>query len=122
MIPRTITHDGKPIQGTGLQRPVILSVPSGKVWRVVNTTVLAEKMPSAPLPEGGEFTVHLMAGNAVAMTFDADGYPVLRKVTTGVPPVADCDTSTEHGRMALDAVAGRLYVCAGSWRSVPLGE
>ena len=34
----------------------------------------------------------------------------------GAPPVADCDSDTERGRISLDTVNYRLYICAGAVR------
>ncbi len=40
----------------------------------------------------------------------------------GAPPSADCDSDTERGRISLDTVNFRLYVCAGAARGWDFAE
>ena len=42
------------------------------------------------------------------------GYLQFDKTTSGMPPLIDCDSDTERGRLAADYTNKRLYVCAGS--------
>ncbi|HLM55878.1 MAG TPA: hypothetical protein VK422_07075, partial [Pyrinomonadaceae bacterium] len=42
-------------------------------------------------------------------------------LTPGAPPAADCDAAAEYGRMKVDAVGVRVYVCtAAGWKSTAL--
>ncbi|MFL6231104.1 MAG: beta strand repeat-containing protein [Pyrinomonadaceae bacterium] len=50
----------------------------------------------------------------------ASGYVQL-PVATGVPPAADCAGAADYGRMKVDAVNARLYVCTSSgWKGAAL--
>ncbi|HEY9285045.1 MAG TPA: S8 family peptidase [Pyrinomonadaceae bacterium] len=49
-----------------------------------------------------------------------NGYLQLALVS-GLPPAADCDQAAEYGRMKVDAVSVKLYVCtAAGWKSSAL--
>ncbi|HEV2863613.1 MAG TPA: S8 family peptidase [Pyrinomonadaceae bacterium] len=42
-------------------------------------------------------------------------------LTSGAPPAADCDAAAEYGRMKVDAVGVRVYVCTSAgWKSTAL--
>ena len=50
----------------------------------------------------------------------ANGYIQLG-LTGGVPPTADCDDAAEYGRMKVDAIGVRIYVCTSAgWKSTAL--
>lgn len=53
-------------------------------------------------------------------TLQVNGYVQLA-LTSGAPPAADCDNSSEYGRMKVDATNSKLYVCtATGWKSTAL--
>ena len=53
-------------------------------------------------------------------TLQVNGYVQLA-LTSGAPPATDCDNAAEHGRMKVDAVGVRIYVCTASgWKSTAL--
>ena len=51
------------------------------------------------------------------------GYFQITKVTAGVPPLDDCKSDDQRGRMTIDTQRNRLYVCNGKsrgWDSMQL--
>ena len=47
---------------------------------------------------------------------DDSGYLQFDKASNGTPTAADCDSSDERGRLAVDTTGNRLYVCNGATR------
>ncbi len=53
-------------------------------------------------------------------TLQVNGYVQLA-LTSGAPPAADCDNAAEYGRMKVDAVGVKIYVCTSAgWKSTAL--
>jgi hypothetical protein len=53
-------------------------------------------------------------------TLQVNGYIQLA-LTSGAPPAVDCDNAAEYGRMKVDAIGGKLYVCISTgWKSTTL--
>lgn len=46
-----------------------------------------------------------------------NGYLQFSKTSDGRPPKADCDENNERGRLAIDTVNNRLYICNGAVRN-----
>jgi hypothetical protein len=85
-------------------------------------------MEYANVSGGGVSTLTLMKnGGNVGVgtvnpqsTLQVNGYVQLA-LTPGAPPAADCDAEVEYGRMKVDAVGVKLYVCTSAgWKSAAL--
>lgn len=58
--------------------------------------------------------------NSPQSALQVNGYIQLA-LTSGVPPPADCDAAPEYGRMKVDAVNKKLWVCTNAgWKSTTL--
>ena len=82
---------------------------------------------SSPFASTGinQFLVNAEGGvgsntNSPQSALQVNGYVQLSLVS-GTPPAADCDAAAEHGRMKVDAVNKKLWVCTSTgWKSATL--
>lgn len=69
--------------------------------------------------------IQLDAQGNVKMTPGATGYFQLQKTSAGMPPLDGCKKNAQRGRMSIDTVNNRLYVCNGKtrgWDFIPLQD
>lgn len=50
------------------------------------------------------------------LTVGSNGYLQFQKTSKGRPSASDCDVDAERGRMSIDTVGNRLYICNGASR------
>ncbi len=90
----------------------------------VGTTYGSASAPAGNVLIEGSLGVGTNTPNS-QLTVGANGYLQFQMKSQGRPPVADCDTNAERGRLSLDTRANRLYICNGAargWDYIPLSE